>query len=286
MGNGVLYVAYGQKYVKEAAHSAYSLARYNPDLPVTLYTNVDVSSPYFDDVVVTDVTDPSYPEAYYMLGEEMMPYEKTLRLDTDTYVCDDISDVFEVLERSDLAVPFAPPRTRPIYDANGIDIPEAFPEYNGGVLAYNDSEAVHTFFEEYGQNYHDLEYGPDLAQPALRYTLYNSELNIASLPREYNFRTHVVGYAHKNVKILHGRPQSDVANLAKFERIVNATDERRVTTWHRWPVHVVTNSDRSLRFKAGGLLEAATKKAATDGYRGLARGGINFLKRHLRGILQ
>ena len=72
------------------------------------------------------------------------PFQKTLYLDSDTVIVRDISDMFDVLDRFDVAVTNDYARKRkkyssviPEYEA----IPYSFSEVNGGIMAYNSSKA-------------------------------------------------------------------------------------------------------------------------------------------------
>jgi lipopolysaccharide biosynthesis glycosyltransferase len=73
------------------------------------------------------------------------PFDESLYLDSDTRVVYDLRDVFDVLDRCDVAMchDFARKRSTmaqlvPEYAA----IPYAFPEFNGGVILYSRSEAA------------------------------------------------------------------------------------------------------------------------------------------------
>jgi len=98
------------------------------------------------------------------------PYDMTLYIDTDTMINHDISDIFTVLERFDLAmihdfarkrvVDLSNPKTPSGYlfanDKRYNSIPYSFPEYNGGVMAYRKNKKVKHFFSEWKRIYHEM----------------------------------------------------------------------------------------------------------------------------------
>jgi hypothetical protein len=98
---GVIYVATGDHYRDEAVGACTSLKQFMPHMPVVLFTDVhDVLSP-FDHVIVLD--NPSCDFADRIRGIQNSPFARTIFLDTDTCVCDDISDLFDLLDHFDLA---------------------------------------------------------------------------------------------------------------------------------------------------------------------------------------
>ena len=74
------------------------------------------------------------------------PFEKTLLLDTDTYVCADISDLFAILERFDIAMTHERPYRDDFPASSGV--PDAFVEFNQGVIAFRRSYEVQDALKE------------------------------------------------------------------------------------------------------------------------------------------
>lgn len=137
--------------------------------------------------------------------------ERLLYLDSDTYVIDPVPELWELLERFDLAAAHAPGRqTAPTVER----IPETFPEFNIGVIAQRNNGPVKrlwrdvlgritTHFDNYGNN----------DQAPLREALWNNqEVRLAVLPPEYNCRFNFGTFVTGRVKILHGR--GDFARVA------------------------------------------------------------------------
>lgn len=179
---GVIYAASGpERYAMLAARSAASFKRYNPGIPVDLYTDVPRDLPVFDRVHVLE-------DAWFRSRIDAMRisrFERTLMLDSDTMVVADIADVFGVLDRFDIALAHD-------YRPNGTlgfrffrkQLPAAFPQFNGGVIAIRKNARTERFLLDWAQAVREHDIGRD--QPALRETLWDSDLRIATLPEAYN----------------------------------------------------------------------------------------------------
>ncbi len=146
--------------------------------------------------------------------EQLMktPFDRTLYMDADTWLVEPVPELFTVLQRFHLAM--AIDTYREVYSVNA---PEAFPEFNGGIMAYRSEKPVMDFFYDWAerfQKHHDERDGvshPEVgffhSQPSMRESLYHSALRICTLPAEYNWRG--VGYVHHSVKIVHKRPNPE-----------------------------------------------------------------------------
>jgi len=243
--NGVLYLASGEKFVQQAIRSANSLKNYHPDLPVTILTNQNIDATIFDDII--KLTNPITSPGDSILSSDHFPYDRTLYLDADTHVCGDITSVFNILDEFDIAATHNVGRSwwnKEAYDGNNIHLPASFPEYNTGVVAYRDNGAVHRLFDAWNEQYNLI--GGKWNQPAFRVALYKTNINLATLPPEYNFMTHTVGFASGPVKILHQGP-SDI-DLPEFSQKINRSTGRRVTTRERYPYRIVSNDYKSRRY--------------------------------------
>lgn len=245
---GVVYVATCEPYLSEARQSARSLRDHHPDLPITLFAPEgidDETAAVFDDVRAID--DAAHDFSDSILGDGEIAYDRTLFLDTDTYVCGSLEPIFEVLDRFDLAAAQDPAREGTASHRHDHDVPETFPQFNTGVIAYRDCAAVRDLFDRWRDLYHSLEgVKHGLNQPAFRVAAYESDLDIGTLPPEYNFRignvANSVLYACGLVRIVHGRSMH--WSLADAAAAINATDERRAVVAKPHP-ELITDSDRS-----------------------------------------
>lgn len=187
MSRGVIYIAFGDRYVSEALYSAASLKAVS-DVPVTLFTDKAVAAPQIDDVRIFE---PRHKRAKIdMLAES--PFERTLYLDSDTRILEDVSPLLALLDRVDIAA--AQDQCRRSHRwAAAIDayaaIPETFSELNCGILAYRKSDATLRLFARWNEifaRYRDLTNGQD--QAAFRIALWQTDVAFSVLAPEWNRR--------------------------------------------------------------------------------------------------
>lgn len=199
---GVIYVATGAKYLKEAIQSANSVQRVMPGLPMTLFTDQDVPSGTFDQVILVDGSGQGRPAKIRSMAAS--PYDETLFLDTDTWMCQPCYDAFWPLNKFDIAVAHEVYRNE--YDFERF--PDSFPALNTGVVVYRKSPQTDAFFQSWERAYLDVfRHKRPADQPAFRHTLYHSDLMHYILPPEFNFRTNypVVLGGFARAKIIHDR---------------------------------------------------------------------------------
>jgi hypothetical protein len=240
---GLLYIATGEKYIREAIDSALSVRQIMPRCPIAIFTDNDKNIPsgLFDYTKILKNPTYSYFDKIDPLIES--PFEKTLFLDTDTRLIAPIHDLITLLETFDIAHAHAPMRNTSSapFDLEGV--PDAFTEPNSGVILYKKNEKTVELFRNWSSYYKsqlDQKKKPIPDQPALRLALYKSDARIYVLPPEYNLRTifpYFVG-ANAQVKILHGRGET----LRKA-----ALDVSRFSIQPRPRVSVTNLSIRELR---------------------------------------
>ncbi len=191
MNNGIIYITYGVKYVKAAIFSAKSARQHNPNLAIHLF--VDQKS--CDELGLS--ADPSPFTSIGILENPhrrsktdtmpKTPFDRTLYLDSDTEVAADITGLFEVLDKFDLAAVHAMRRNSDKRTEVWKQKPPAsFPEFNTGVLLYKSSPKVFGLLEEWGRAFTEAGHHHD--QPTFRELVWGSDLRIATLPPEYNVR--------------------------------------------------------------------------------------------------
>jgi hypothetical protein len=212
----VLYVATGSRFFHEAVESATSLRRFCPHIRITVFTDKTNSHPVFNRCLVLRRADYDYRDKI----RGLLAFNGTngLLLDTDTLVTDNISQLFELLTRFDLAVAHASWRfsiatRRDRFDGAQLYAPDACPrpfcELNTGVLVFRNSEKWRTFVRSWRAQYHrqllQKAIIPANEQPAFRLSLWKSGLRFYVLPPEYNYRCDFPAYAGSKVAVLHGR---------------------------------------------------------------------------------
>ena len=203
---GLVYIATGEKFVEETLISAESVKQQMPDINITLMTDSGTHSEYIDRTIQID--DPRYDFGDQVFNLDATPYDRTLFLDSDTYLNEPVWDVFELLDEFDVAAS----QNQVNYSSNHLDgdlvtdIPESFPEYNSGVVACKKTDAVSAFFDEWQSAYQTvLSHGQIHNQAAFRAALYRSDIRLATLPQAYNCLYRRPGCVNDTVKIYHGR---------------------------------------------------------------------------------
>lgn len=209
---GFVYVATGERYVAEACRSARSLRASMPDAAVALVTDLppdQATTVLFTTVIVR--TEVRHQPIDKLLAWEA-PFERCVFLDTDTHVCGDLSDLFSLLDRFDLA---AAPETLRGWHYTLPEVPAAFPEYNTGVIAFRRGPATEEFFRTWKADYETLHASNGFVtdQPAFRRAAFRVGVRIAPLPSEFHFITITPNYTMWAVRLLHGR--SDLPALAR-----------------------------------------------------------------------
>lgn len=234
-----VYVAVGERYVQEAAQSAASCRSAMPSCRVVLYTRDRVSQDAFDSVRPLG-SENDDPFLLKIRGVKAETAPRFVFLDTDTYIVDDISEVFALLDRFDLAAAHAPvrlqaniwPELKPYSDG----IPECFPEYNTGVIAIRNSDRVKAMLARWEGLFMDHLSRPlrpkTQDQASFRTALYESELRVCTLPAEYNCRFPYPMSLCGKVKILHGHGSEDY--LKQLSRAVNRTRGFRALSGERF----------------------------------------------------
>jgi hypothetical protein len=220
---GILYCATGELYQKRARLSAYSLKKFNPSLPCCLFTNIEDKDNIWDRTVISEKSKDGFHQ--YMLDKitalSLSPFEKTLYLDSDTYILDNIDELFYLLDRFDLALCHGHDRQKRYLIQTGHipvkgelikaiteDIPYAFAPLQGGLILYRKNESIKKFLKDLADLYITKQFYDD--QVSLRELLWKSNIHFYILPPEYNFNSIEVlkywkkhGFRHAKPKIFH-----------------------------------------------------------------------------------
>lgn len=179
---GFLLNATGEKFRRMAISAARSLKRHHPDIPIDLYTDIPLDDPAFDRVVMLNDLGPR-PRFEAL---RRCRFDRVVMLDVDIIAVAPIYEVFDVLERFDLAMVLDQFRNGDA--ATRLwreDIPDAFPQYNAGLVGVRMSDQTRDFIDQWEAGYAEHSVGVD--QPVMREILWNnSHLRVAALPPEYN----------------------------------------------------------------------------------------------------
>lgn len=213
---GVMYAAYRPHFIAEVARSVKSLKRHN-DLPVTLYADEEVSGPWDD--VRPLILEPDYARAKAKAMRDS-PYQRTLFLDSDTYITGDITSAFDVLDRYDFAASYAPRRWG--RESGSGEAPIWFPEICAGVMYWRKGARIDNFFNIWSSILDQQEsegwYGRRMVQPGLRVALYRSKVQVFILPPEYDTRIPTPAFISTKVLVIHGRGEQLEAAIENINR--------------------------------------------------------------------
>ena len=181
---GVVLAASGAPYVALARQLAQSIRDTNPGLPVDLFTDQEGAEGPFDQVHI--LSQSSYRPKFEACLRSR--FDRTLMLDVDIVVTCDISDMFWVLSKYDLAAAHVQNRNQPFANRfRARSFPNAFPQINGGALAFRKNAKTTQFFEKWQKLVFET-YGGGADQPPLRELIWSEDLNFHIFPEEYNFR--------------------------------------------------------------------------------------------------
>lgn len=277
ISKGILYVATGEEYIEEAVSSA-EITRKNTDLPISLVADREDDSEVWDEVII----DENPQKGYIDKPRNMLktPYEQTLFLDADAYIIEDVPEIFGLLETYELAAAIDPNefclRLADETDEVTERLPESFPEYNTGVIAYRKEEAK-GFIEEWINN-HSEENHTD--QTSFKEALFDSGIKFSPLSSNYNcligFPMQVTG----QVKILHDLYNTKSEISGEIGERVNSSTNPRILYFNKGEIYSVEYGPERLVVKT-----AKIAKYMGQFQRSLSRYGyISTLKRSLAKI--
>jgi hypothetical protein len=184
--NGFLFVATGEIHVRAANMAARSIRDQIANAEIDLFSDSleFVEKDQFDKVEI--VENPHRRSKVDCLAKSR--FDRTIYLDSDIRLNDDISEVFDLMDKFDFAIAHAHARNQP--RTNSVwrtKVPLSFPQYNGGVIAYKSSNPkVIAFLKEWSESFHEAGFDKD--QVTLRELLWESDLLLHTLPPEYNIR--------------------------------------------------------------------------------------------------
>jgi hypothetical protein len=205
--DGIIYSCSGESYVAEAIRAARSSLRHNP-LPHVLFASPSPASHTADPGVSIHPFEASEdPFLDKIRNIRRSPFERTIFLDTDTLVVDELVHLLDLLERYDLAVA----HTAGYRGFADPEVPAAFYELNTGVMAWRSNERTAAFLAGWEQTYaawgrkEPFRSAATSDQAAFRNCAWKHELRLVVLGPEYNFRTLFPATVVARVRVIHGR---------------------------------------------------------------------------------
>ena len=202
LNRGVIYYLYNKNivYLDYNIKSAESVKKHMPKLDITLcspFKSDEIDSDCFDNFVVYDNKDIGDNWIFKMELLIKTPYDQTMFVDSDTYFCDSVVELYELLDRFDFVT------TLEHQYAHEQKYLQGFPQINGGMFLWNNNDKMEWLFEEAIRFKTRKKRGSD--QAALRHALYYSDVRYAIVPWEYNCHYHYPGYLCGKVKLLHAK---------------------------------------------------------------------------------
>lgn len=227
--NGFLYIVTGEGYAQECLFSIKSLKKYNTE-KICIFSEEkyrDIFKKHCDYFFCIN-SKLQRPKVEYI---SQSPFKNTVYLDSDTFINENISDLFQLLNKYDFGGAFCNARKRENYSKLILkykNIPYSFSEINTGVMIFNNSLKVKDLFkkwQDYYYKYLSVTNGWD--QPSFRVALWESEVKLCHLPPEYNVRPksvyekvrnnkNILGQLHMEPRIYHAHYSPEV-HQGKFK---------------------------------------------------------------------
>ena len=198
----VLYIVWDIGYMEKACLSLKSFRRFHPDIDAAIVTDQITEEGMFESEMWLKLMDERHLTKTYNLANfvDYTDYTKILYLDADTYVCGDLSGLFELADVFDFSLAHAPTR-RLCKKQRRRDTSDAYADFNSGVMMIRNSKNIKGILNAWAED--SRNYSAD--QPALCELLYwfSPNISVCALPPEYNARVGFPCFFSGEVKILH-----------------------------------------------------------------------------------
>lgn len=207
MSTGFLYVANKKKFVEEAFISARSIKQFS-NLPIAIVCSKELVTKeleiFFDIVIINEEIN-NYIYLSKIIGIQNSPFERTLFLDSDTFICSNIDNLFELLDFCDIATT-QENSYHTINEAISIKFKNIIPEFNSGVVLIKKNEVTKKILNDWFLFCVNNDIKNDM--PGLRESILLNFNNVkyVILPQEFNahgFGSMLMLYGE--VKIVHER---------------------------------------------------------------------------------
>lgn len=220
-----MYSSAGESNVAQALVSARSSVRFNR-VPHVLFAAPAPREGDVPGLSIESFQPSDNPYVDKIANMRRSPFERTIFLDSDTYVTREIVHVFALLDRYELAAALAP-GYRGLHDP---EVPPAFSELNTGLVAWRAGSRADAFMACWQDTYATWQQDPPFErageaggkadQPAFRRCAWEHEMRIVVLPPEYNYRTGEPGTVVGRVRVIHGRHDDYEQVAAKLNKSV------------------------------------------------------------------
>lgn len=268
---GILYVATGATALDEAVASARAGRPHAGGRPIAVCTDLIGEAEragVFDRILPHSCPVRGYRDKIPPLVDP--PFSVTLYLDADARLVSACDGMFRMLETCDFAAAHAPVRKPEGW--NDPAVPDAFPEFNSGVILLKRSLLLRACIDLWLRRYDQV--GQDWDQAALRSAVWEAAtggLRPGVLPPEANLRTTKPWIAGKGMRVIivHGRiPEAERDRLLSYlnddcERFRSSDEWRRLRP--ETGILPKTAESQAMRARSpgvGGLRDLAQRQSA------------------------
>jgi hypothetical protein len=242
MSRGYLYIIAGQElYFKEALESIRSLKAVTPDAHVTMYSDTAFEDPeglidHFE-IREMDTSERMYDGKVHHIADS--PYDRTIFMDSDTYVLEPMEPLFGLLDTHDLAMVQAPGPKCGTRREDGSLI-EGHNLYNCGMMVFKKSEPTLNLFQRWNELFDKqvpnqgfmIGYNQRREQPAFALAAYESDASIYTLNHCWNIRVRGPAHLLGTPKMLHARLSQPDRDLVI--ELLRKRSHPRVWNWERF----------------------------------------------------
>lgn len=199
---GYLYIIVGIHHSQEAVISIKTLSK-KTTKPIAVITNFPELFLNIDNVKFIYKINKNHirPKVDFIY---LSPFKKTIYLDADTAILENIDDIFELIEKNELVLTFCISRKRKLISDKIKEykaIPESMSEANTGVIGFFKNANTAKFFKTWRKKFYQYSQetkGYD--QPSFRISLWKHSLKKTYLTHEYNVRSIENIYKSKKLK--------------------------------------------------------------------------------------
>lgn len=203
---GYLYVVDGLRWVREVSYAATRL-RSLTEYPIAIicserYAEIESLADFLGNIII--ITVPKLKGTDFcskVIGMQNSPFERTLYMDTDTFVVNNIDGIFNLLDFFDIGMKQEPhfhTNLFPVFD----NYRNYFAEYNTGIILFSKNTQVNKLLVDWEKAILEQTYNKDyFDMPQLRNILVNEEhiVKIYGLHENYNMQ------GLRSYKIIHGQ---------------------------------------------------------------------------------
>jgi hypothetical protein len=219
---GFIYATTGEQYTILARRSARNLRAVMPDAQIDLFTDQSVDDPVFNQI--HRLKDSWFRPRMQALSHSR--FYRTIVLDADLIVVGDIAELFDAVDRCDLAASISTGRP-PLMYRSQPEIPRNFPYVNAGMMVVKRTRRMMSLLLEWDHMMRANGLRKD--QPALRWLLFHRRVPFQVLAQEYNlvnldllrmWEPHYGAPRVLHVQALHKSPPGDPNTPFELESVL------------------------------------------------------------------